>query len=203
MVRDIFTFLERYQLINMGYLPLPPQPAHSAESPHVLIVGAGPAGVAAARALVSAGVKVTIYEVRDRVGGRVNSRKINTSTGPIVLDMGASIITGFGGGNPMAIIAQQVCFLGGSNPCFLGGSNPCFRGGVKPMLSWGSNLLRLSCSFTGQAQSARNAPGMPTVFHNGRASQPRPRSKGRRALYAVDGWYSFYFIFIFAFRLNR
>ncbi|KAK3071943.1 hypothetical protein LTS18_014745, partial [Coniosporium uncinatum] len=38
--------------------------------PHVCIVGAGVAGLRCAEVLVDHGVKVTIYEARDRVGGR-------------------------------------------------------------------------------------------------------------------------------------
>lgn len=38
--------------------------------PHVIVVGAGFAGLAAARELENAGVKVDVYEARDRVGGR-------------------------------------------------------------------------------------------------------------------------------------
>lgn len=39
--------------------------------PHVCIVGAGFAGLRCADILLQRGVKVTIYEARDRVGGRV------------------------------------------------------------------------------------------------------------------------------------
>lgn len=38
--------------------------------PHVIVVGAGFAGLAAARELENTGVKVDVYEARDRVGGR-------------------------------------------------------------------------------------------------------------------------------------
>ena len=39
--------------------------------PEVAIVGAGTAGLKAAEVLLEAGVQVTIFEARDRVGGRV------------------------------------------------------------------------------------------------------------------------------------
>lgn len=41
--------------------------------PHVCVVGAGFAGLRCADVLVSQGVKVTILEGRDRLGGRVGS----------------------------------------------------------------------------------------------------------------------------------
>jgi monoamine oxidase len=40
-------------------------------SPHVLIAGAGMAGLAAARALTARGARTTVFDARDRVGGRV------------------------------------------------------------------------------------------------------------------------------------
>ena len=40
-------------------------------SPHVLIAGAGMAGLAAARALQARGARITVFDARDRVGGRV------------------------------------------------------------------------------------------------------------------------------------
>jgi NADPH-dependent 2,4-dienoyl-CoA reductase/sulfur reductase-like enzyme len=40
--------------------------------PHVCIVGAGMAGLRCAEVLVKNGIKVTILEGRDRIGGRVS-----------------------------------------------------------------------------------------------------------------------------------
>ena len=40
-------------------------------APRVVVVGAGPAGLSAARVLLNAGVDVIVLEARDRVGGRV------------------------------------------------------------------------------------------------------------------------------------
>jgi monoamine oxidase len=42
----------------------------------VVVVGAGFAGLAAAEALADGGAEVTVFEARDRVGGRVHSRRL-------------------------------------------------------------------------------------------------------------------------------
>jgi monoamine oxidase len=56
-----------------------------AEAADVLVVGAGLAGLAAARDLTAAGRSVLVLEARDRVGGRVVSRDIGDGT---VVEMG-------------------------------------------------------------------------------------------------------------------
>lgn len=53
---------------------LRPRPAWiTGRAPRVVVVGAGPAGLSAARVLKNAGVEVTVLEARDRVGGRVHT----------------------------------------------------------------------------------------------------------------------------------
>lgn len=54
----------------------------------VAVLGAGVAGLAAARALHDAGYSVVIFEARDRIGGRVAT--VHTDTGPIPIELGAS-----------------------------------------------------------------------------------------------------------------
>lgn len=44
--------------------------------PRILVVGAGIAGLAAARALADAGASVTVFEAADRVGGRMSSEEV-------------------------------------------------------------------------------------------------------------------------------
>ncbi|MCA9773839.1 MAG: FAD-dependent oxidoreductase, partial [Myxococcales bacterium] len=63
----------------------------------VLVIGAGMAGLTAARALRLAGVDATILEARDRIGGRMHTETI--SGAPV--DMGASWIHG-PQGNPVS-----------------------------------------------------------------------------------------------------
>ncbi len=69
---------------------------------HVLVLGAGMAGLAAARDLVASGFQVTVLEARERVGGRVwTDRSLGSP-----VDMGASWIEGTKE-NPIAALAKE------------------------------------------------------------------------------------------------
>lgn len=68
----------------------------------IVVIGAGAAGLAAARALTDDGYSVTIVEARDRIGGRVYT---DTSLGAPV-DLGASWIHG-SDGNPLTELADS------------------------------------------------------------------------------------------------
>jgi monoamine oxidase len=70
---------------------------------HVLIIGAGMAGLAAARELAQRNFEVTLLEARDRIGGRVWTDR---SWPGVPLDLGASWIHGVVG-NPIADLARQ------------------------------------------------------------------------------------------------
>lgn len=74
------------------------------ETPDIIVIGAGIAGLAAARSLHSQGVRVTVLEARDRIGGRLWTHKSTFST-PV--DLGGSWIHGSGGGNPLTRIAKE------------------------------------------------------------------------------------------------
>src|ERR1700761_330997 len=60
------------------------------EEAEVIVIGAGMAGLAAARALAERGVRVTVLEARERVGGRVFSREVDGAT----VELGAEFIHG-------------------------------------------------------------------------------------------------------------
>lgn len=68
----------------------------------VIVIGAGVAGLAAARMLQDQGEQVLVLEGRDRIGGRVWTDR---SLGGLPLDLGASWIHGING-NPLTAIAQ-------------------------------------------------------------------------------------------------
>lgn len=68
-----------------------------------VVVGAGVAGLKAARDLHDAGWSVTVLEARDRLGGRVWT---DDATFGAPVDLGASWIHGLGDANPVARLAQ-------------------------------------------------------------------------------------------------
>lgn len=70
---------------------------------HVVVVGAGMAGLAAARRLADEGVEVTVIEARERIGGRMWT---DTSLG-VPIDLGAAWIHGTDG-NPIVGLAAEV-----------------------------------------------------------------------------------------------
>ena len=85
-------------------LPLPrtTEAQGPAASRRVLVVGAGLAGLAAARHLVDRGVGVAVLEARNRIGGRLWTSR----AWPWPLDLGASWIHGVEG-NPITALADR------------------------------------------------------------------------------------------------
>ena len=99
--RRVHGALEQLGYINCGAAPRPKQiSAHfrACKRLRVAVIGAGAAGLAAARQLAAFGHDVVVLEARNRLGGRVCTEER--------VDLGASIITGVSG-NPMARLAEQ------------------------------------------------------------------------------------------------
>lgn len=80
-----------------------PRLARGNRNPDVVVIGAGMAGLAAARDLMARGMSVHILEARDRIGGRVFTNR-DVPGWPV--DMGASWIHGIDG-NPLTRLADQ------------------------------------------------------------------------------------------------
>lgn len=62
------------------------------EDVDVAVVGAGAAGLSAARVLAGAGVRVAVLEARDRIGGRIATVRDNAS--PVPLELGPEFVHG-------------------------------------------------------------------------------------------------------------
>uniref|UniRef100_A0A8C0BMU3 Lysine demethylase 1B n=1 Tax=Buteo japonicus TaxID=224669 RepID=A0A8C0BMU3_9AVES len=103
----ILYFMTRKGLINTGILSVSPDQYLLPKEYHnksVIIVGAGAAGLAAARQLHNFGIKVIVLEAKDRIGGRVWDDK--TFKG-VTVGRGAQIVNGCVN-NPMALMCEQV-----------------------------------------------------------------------------------------------
>jgi [histone H3]-N6,N6-dimethyl-L-lysine4 FAD-dependent demethylase len=113
LVAAVFEYLEGTGKINIGAVRLPHatrEPTSSAERvapksrKRIVIIGAGMAGLAAARQLMFFGHEVLVLEARDRPGGRVCT---NRRTMGVPVDEGAMITTGEEP-NPFALIVRQL-----------------------------------------------------------------------------------------------
>jgi monoamine oxidase len=59
-----------------------------------VVIGAGVAGLAAARVLATAGQRVATVEARDRIGGRICTRRVAAARGILPIELGAEFIHG-------------------------------------------------------------------------------------------------------------
>ncbi|XP_073010011.1 lysine-specific histone demethylase 1 homolog 1-like [Typha latifolia] len=118
LVAAAYSFLLDHAYINFGLAPAilsaPPHRPPSLPPPSVLIVGAGLAGLAAARHLISLGFKVVVLEGRRRPGGRVFTKKMRSCAADYpgvsaAVDLGGSVLTGING-NPFGVLARQLGF---------------------------------------------------------------------------------------------
>ncbi|MBS1906917.1 MAG: FAD-dependent oxidoreductase [Actinobacteria bacterium] len=79
--------------------------AASSSGERIAVVGAGAAGAAAARALADAGRTVTVFEARERTGGRI--RSVDDKKWPMPVQLGAWLSAGEGAGTLGALLAAQ------------------------------------------------------------------------------------------------
>nr|GLL47056.1 lysine-specific histone demethylase 1 homolog 2 [Ipomoea trifida] len=103
-----YDFLLYNGYINFGVSPsIVSQIPEEATEGSVIIVGAGLAGLAAARQLMSFGFKVVVLEGRNRPGGRVYTQKMGQNGNYAAVDLGGSVITGIDA-NPLGVLARQL-----------------------------------------------------------------------------------------------
>ncbi|KAL5232294.1 hypothetical protein ABZP36_031070 [Zizania latifolia] len=102
-------FLAREGHINFGvsaaFPASPPPDAPQRPAASVLVVGAGLAGLAAARQLLRFGLRVLVLEGRSRPGGRVFTSSLGE--GKAAVELGGSVITGIHA-NPLGVLARQL-----------------------------------------------------------------------------------------------
>ncbi|CAJ2628556.1 unnamed protein product [Trifolium pratense] len=107
LINNAYDFLLYNGYINFGVLPSFTSQLPEATEGTVVIIGAGLAGLAAARQLLSFGYKVAVLEGRNRPGGRVYTQKIGKEGNFAAMDLGGSVITGIHA-NPLAVLARQL-----------------------------------------------------------------------------------------------
>lgn len=95
--------LRRRHLLMASLIPLIRGRAAHAQTKRIAAIGAGMAGLSAARALADAGAAVTVFEARDRIGGRVWTSRLWPD---LPVDMGASWIHGVRR-NPLTALADR------------------------------------------------------------------------------------------------
>ncbi|XP_068316028.1 protein FLOWERINGUS D isoform X1 [Pyrus communis] len=109
LLDSTYKYLVSHGYINFGVAPaikekIPAEPS----KPHVIVIGAGLAGLAAARQMMRFGFKVTVLEGRKRAGGRVYTKKMEGGIRvSAAADLGGSVLTGTLG-NPLGIVARQL-----------------------------------------------------------------------------------------------
>lgn len=97
-------FIRRTALLSAYALSRSSLPARAEENAqHVIIIGAGIAGLGAARALRQKGWQATVLEARDRIGGRIWTSRLWKN---MSLDLGASWIHGTQR-NPISQLAHE------------------------------------------------------------------------------------------------
>ncbi|KAK1260797.1 hypothetical protein QJS04_geneDACA002150 [Acorus gramineus] len=110
LLDSAYHYLLSHGYINFGVAPsIKDRILTEPDKPMVVIVGAGLAGIAAARQLMTFGFKVVVLEGRKRAGGRVYTRKMEGAnrTATADADLGGSVLTGTLG-NPLGSVAKQL-----------------------------------------------------------------------------------------------
>jgi hypothetical protein len=167
--------------------------------PDVLIVGAGAAGLAAARWLTRGGCSVTMLEARNRLGGRIHTR--HDPLWPVPVELGAEFVHGRaseiwegveGGRFPALEIGGEHLWIEDGKP------SPSDWEGVEELLSGMSDAPEQSFREYANGSAAppdvrRGATGYVEGFNAARAERIsiRALAQGREAAAKIDGDRSF------------
>lgn len=109
LVSTAYKFLFMHGYINFGVAPaIKSRVLEEATKVSVVVIGAGLAGLAAARQLLLHGCKVVVVEGKSRPGGRVFTYIMERNGQVAAADLGGSVITGIHG-NPLAVLSRQLC----------------------------------------------------------------------------------------------
>ncbi|KAG8380543.1 hypothetical protein BUALT_Bualt06G0026500 [Buddleja alternifolia] len=110
LLDSAYNYLVSHGYINFGVAPaIKEKILVEPKESNVIVIGAGLAGLAAARQLMAFGFKVTVLEARKRAGGRVYTKKLEYGNRVAAVDLGGSVLTGTLG-NPLGILARQLSF---------------------------------------------------------------------------------------------
>ncbi|KAL3645495.1 Lysine-specific histone demethylase 1 2 [Castilleja foliolosa] len=108
LINAAYDFLLGNGYINFGvFSSLESQISEDTSEASVIIIGAGLAGLSAAKQLRSFGFKVFVIEGRNRPGGRVYTQKMGQNGNYAAVDLGGSVITGIHA-NPLGVLARQL-----------------------------------------------------------------------------------------------
>ncbi|CAN6469081.1 unnamed protein product [Victoria cruziana] len=111
LLDSAYDFLLSHGHINFGVASAVKEkiPSEPTRSNVVIVIGAGLAGLAAARQLMVSGFKVVVLEGRKRPGGRVYTKNLEGNNKFAAADLGGSVLTGTLG-NPLGILAKQLSY---------------------------------------------------------------------------------------------
>ncbi|PIA37210.1 hypothetical protein AQUCO_03000062v1 [Aquilegia coerulea] len=110
LLNSAYNFLVSHGYVNFGVAPaIKEKILIESTKANVIVIGAGLAGLAAARQLMSFGFKVIVLEGRKRAGGRVYTKKMEGANKTAAADLGGSVLTGTLG-NPLGIMARQLSY---------------------------------------------------------------------------------------------
>ncbi|XP_017432395.1 lysine-specific histone demethylase 1 homolog 2 [Vigna angularis] len=107
LINSAYDFLLYNGYINFGVSPAFTSQLSESNEGTAIVIGAGLAGLAAARQLLLFGYKVVVLEGRSRPGGRVYTQKVGRDGKFSAIDLGGSIITGIHA-NPLGVLARQL-----------------------------------------------------------------------------------------------